>query len=325
MSNYEQIDLSKIKTVSIRGRKSKVRVEDFAQVVEPGDWLEQLQRFFPNILAGKKFREVIDRILGAVKGNKPVILMLGGHVIKCGLSAIIVDLMDRGVVSAVAMNGAGAIHDVEIALWGHTSEDVTSALAQGSFGMTAETAEVINGAIVAAAADQGLGERLGQHLCQMDPPYGDYSILAAGHRCSLPITVHVALGTDVVHQHPSADGAAIGEMSLRDFKIFAQCISQIDGGGVVLNFGSAVVLPEIFLKSLALVRNIHGEIRGFTTVNFDMIQHYRPTMNLVQRSTQAGGRGFQIIGHHEIMIPLLAAAVRFGLENDSGRKENVHD
>jgi hypothetical protein len=325
MSKHKQIDLSKIKTISIHGRKSKVRVEDFAQVVEPADWFGQLHRAFPNLLAGKDFREVVDRILAAVRQKKPVIFMLGGHVMKCGLSGIIVDLMDRGIVSAVAINGAGAVHDVEIAMWGHTSEDVGSALAEGRFGMTAETADVINGAISGTAADQGFGECLGQHLSQMNPPYGKYSILAAGHRCSLPVTVHVALGTDVVHQHPSADGAAIGEMSLRDFKIFAQCVSRIDGGGVVLNFGSAVMLPEIFLKSLSLVRNIRGEVRGFTTVNFDMIHHYRPTMNLVLRPAQAGGQGFQIMGHHEIMIPLLAGAIRFGLDKESGQKENVHD
>ncbi len=313
MSKYRQIDLSKIKTISMEGRKSKVRVEDFARVVKPEEWFNQLPRALPRILAGNDFREVVERILIAVKKGKPVIFMLGAHVIKCGLSAIIVDLMRRGVVSAVAMSGAGAIHDVEIAVWGHTSEDVAASLTEGSFGMAAETAELINGAVSKASKDQGFGECLGQHLRRMKPPHQDYSILATGHQCSLPVTIHVALGTDVIHQHPSTDGAAIGELSYRDFKILAQCVSGIGAGGVILNFGSAVLLPEIFLKSLSLVRNLQGDIRDYTTVNFDMIRHYRPTMNLVQRPAQAGGKGFQIIGHHEIMIPLLGAAIRHGL------------
>jgi hypothetical protein len=321
MSRHEQIDLSKVKTVSMGSRKSKVRVKDFAQVVAPEDWFQHLDKVFPRLLAGNDFREIVGRILSAVRGNKPVIFMLGAHVIKCGLSTIIVDLIRRGVVSAVAMNGAGAIHDVEIAVWGHTSEDVVASLADGSFGMALETADLINGAISKAPPDQGFGECLGDMLCQMDPPHGDYSILAAGFRSSIPVTVHVALGTDVVHQHPSTNGAAIGELSYRDFKVFAQCISQIDGGGVVVNFGSAVLLPEVFLKALSLARNIRGKVGGFTTANFDMIRHYRPTMNLLQRPAQTGGRGFEIIGHHEIMIPLLAGAIRFGLREESGGKE----
>lgn len=321
MSKHKQIDLSKVRGVSMKSRKSKVQVKDFARAVEPGDWFGHLQQALPNLLAGKDFREIIGSVLSAVRKGKPVIFMLGAHVIKCGLSAIIVDLMRREVVSAVAMNGAGAIHDVEIAVWGHTSEDVATSLADGSFGMTVETADLINGAVTNSSADQGFGECLGQRLCQMNPPHEDHSILATGYRLSLPVTVHVALGTDVVHQHPSANGAAIGELSHRDFRIFAHCISQIGGGGVVLNFGSAVLLPELFLKSLSLAWNIRGKMRGFTTANFDMIRHYRPTMNLVERPALAGGRGFQIIGHHEIMIPLLAGAIRFGLAKKSERKE----
>jgi hypothetical protein len=301
MSKHKQIDLSKVKSVSMGGRQSKVHLKDFARVIKPQDWFAQLDKALPDILAGKDFRDIVHRILVAAKRNKPVIFMLGAHVIKCGLSAIIVDLMHRGIISAVALNGAGAIHDTEIAVWGHTSE------------------------ICNAPAGMGFGECLGQRLCKISPLNEDHSILATGYRLSLPVTVHVALGTDVIHQHPSADGAAIGELSYRDFKIFANCVSQIGGGGVVLNFGSAVLLPEIFLKSLSLARNIRGQIKGFTTVNFDMIRHYRPTMNLVQRPTQAGGRGFQIIGHHEIMIPLLAGAIRFGLAKEDGPEEVLDD
>ncbi|MCK4272649.1 hypothetical protein KAX22_08360 [bacterium] len=325
MSKHQQIDLSKIKSVSMGNRQSKVHLKDFARVIKPQDWFAQLDKALPDILAGKDFRDIVRRILAAAKRNKPVIFMLGAHVIKCGLSAIIVDLMRRGIISAVALNGAGAIHDTEIAVWGHTSEDVAASLAKGSFGMAGETADLINKAICNAPAGMGFGECLGQRLCQISPLNEDHSILATGYRLSLPVTVHVALGTDVIHQHPSADGAAIGELSYRDFKIFANCVSQIGGGGVVLNFGSAVLLPEVFLKSLSLARNIRGQIKGFTTANFDMIRHYRPTMNLVQRPTQAGGRGFQIIGHHEIMIPLLAGAIRFGLAKEDGSEEEADD
>jgi hypothetical protein len=234
-------------------------------------------------------------------------------------------LMHRGVVSAVALNGAGAIHDTEIAVWGRTSEDVAATLAHGDFGMTTETAELINGALADAPEGMGFGERLGQRLCQMEPPYSEHSILLAGFQLSLPVTVHVAVGTDVIHQHPSADGAAMGELSYRDFKIFAQLISEIGGGGVVANFGSAVLLPEVFLKALSLARNIHGELNDFTTINFDMIQQYRPTVNVVQRPEAAGGRGFQIIGQHEIMIPLLTTAIRFKLAEGGEKKEHLHD
>jgi hypothetical protein len=323
MSKHPQIDLSKVKSTSIESRKSKVHVTDFARVVEPEAWFAKLDQVLPHILAGKDFREIVDHILAAVKGSKPVIFMMGAHVIKCGLAALIVDLMRRGVFSAVAMNGAGAIHDVEIAMWGRTSEDVAQSLVDGSFGMAAETADLINGAIAQAPTDQGFGECLGQRLCQLSPPHEDDSILATGCRHSIPVTVHVALGTDVIHQHPSADGAAIGRLSYADFKIFTQCVSQLGGGGVVLNFGSAVFLPELFLKSLSIVRNIQGEMAGFTAVDFDMIRHYRSTMNLVQRPEMVGGRGLQMIGHHEIMIPLLAAAIRFGLAKDGGQGERM--
>jgi len=325
MSKHRQIDLSKVKSISLKSRTNKVHVRDFARITEPKDWFADLHHALPNILAGKHFQEIISRILEAVRQGKPVIFMLGAHVIKCGLSTIIIDLMRRGVVSAVALNGAGAIHDTEIAVWGQTSEDVTRALAEGSFGMAEETAKLINGALADDPGDMGFGECLGSRLRRMNPPHGEHSLLVAGAELDLPVTVHVALGTDVIHQHPSTDGARIGELSYRDFKVFAQCICHIGGGGVVVNFGSAVLLPEVFLKALSLARNIRGKLGNFTTANFDMIRHYRPTMSVVQRPEEAGGRGFQIVGHHEIMIPLLASAIRFGLANPGGGKERLHD
>lgn len=314
------MDFRRIKCVSIHDRLSKVHVKNFAQPVEPDQWLAHLDKALPKILAGSDFQQVVDRILRAVRLRKPVVFLLGAHVIKCGLSAVIVDLMGRGVITAVALNGAGAIHDTEVALWGQTSEDVDRALAESTFGMTRETAHVINAALAQARRGEGFGRCLGRRLSQLDPPHADVSILLAGYRLALPVTVHVAIGTDVIHQHPSTDGAIVGRLSYRDFKILARCLSNIGGGGVVVNFGSAVILPEIFLKGLSLARNLRGDIRGYTTVDCDMIRHYRPTVNLVRRPGRAGGHGYQLIGHHEIMIPLLAAAIRQGLKPQVGRR-----
>jgi hypothetical protein len=319
----EQMDLSGVTPASIRDRHSKVRVEDFARVVEPSQWFARIEEALPRILAGNTFRQVVDHILTAVRTGKPVIFMLGAHVIKCGLSGLIVDLMQRGVITAVALNGAGAIHDVEIAVWGQTSEDVAEGLADGRFGMTGETADLINGALARSRDDEGYGRCLGRHLSAMNPDHVHLSLLAAGFRHSVPVTVHVALGTDVIHQHPSTDGALVGELSFRDFKILAGLISRIGGGGVVANAGSAVILPEVFLKCLSLARNVHGEIRGFTTVNLDMIRHYRPTVNLIERPSRLGGRGYELTGHHELIIPLLTAAIRFGLEKEVSGEEKT--
>jgi len=320
-SSPEEMNLNRVHPESMANRPSKVRVEDFAEVVPHREWFDRLDQALPRILAGESFPCVVDHILTAVKRQRPVIFMLGAHVIKCGLSALIVDLMRRGVISGVALNGAGAIHDVEIARWGETSEDVETALAEGRFGMTAETADFINGALQKAGQDEGYGACLGRCLAGDNPPHGDLSLLLAGHRYGVPVTVHVALGTDVIHQHPSTDGARVGELSYRDFKILASLISRIGDGGVVLNVGSAVILPEVFLKGLSLVINLQGQIGDFVTVNFDMIRHYRPTMNLVRRPVRLGGRGYELTGHHEIMIPLLSAAIRHGLAQGRSEEE----
>jgi len=320
-SSPEKMNLEKVHAESIADRASKVRVEDFARVVPPREWFDRLEQALPRILAGESFSQVVDHILTAVRRKRPVIFMLGAHVIKCGLSAVIVDLMRRGVISGVALNGAGVIHDVEIARWGETSEDVDTALAEGRFGMASETADFINDALRRAEQDEGYGACVGRCLARDDPPHGELSLLLAGHRLGVPVTVHVALGTDVIHQHPSTDGARVGELSYRDFKILAGLVSRIGDGGVVLNAGSAVILPEVFLKCLSLAVNLHGQIGDFVTVNFDMIRHYRPTMNLVRRPARLGGRGYELTGQHEIMIPLLSAAIRHGLAQEGSQEE----
>jgi len=320
-SSPEKMNLDKVQTGSIADRTSKVRVEDFARVVPPEEWFDRLEQALPRILAGESFIRVADHIVTAVRRERPVIFMLGAHIIKCGLSALIVDLMRRGVITGVALNGAGVIHDVEIARWGETSEDVETALAQGRFGMTSETADFINSALGNAGKDEGYGACVGRCLARDDPPHGELSLLLAGYRYDVPVTVHVALGTDVIHQHPSTDGARVGELSYRDFKILAGLISQIGDGGVVLNAGSAVILPEVFLKCLSLAVNLHGQVGKFVTVNFDMNRHYRPTMNLVRRPARLGGRGYELTGQHEVMIPLLSAAIRHGLAQGRSKEE----
>ena len=241
---------------------------------------------------------------------------MGGHAIKVGLSPVILDLMERGIITGLAMNGAGIVHDLEVAMVGATSEDVASALPQGKFGMARETGEFLNGAITEGAkAGIGLGASVGKHILQASLPYARYSLLAAGARLHIPVTVHVAIGTDIIHIHPAVDGSAIGETSHRDFRIFATLVSRLEGG-VYINLGSAVVLPEVFLKALTLVRNLEFEVKRFTTVDMDFIRHYRPMNNVVKRPTLEGGQGFSLIGHHEIMFPLLAAALIENLDSN---------
>ena len=315
MSKYEEIEVSGAKTYPIKNRKNKVGIKDFAQVCDVdaavGEWLSSL----PRILAGEDLRAVITAIVNAKRAGKPVILMMGSHVIKCGLSPIIIDLLERGILTAVAMNGSGAIHDFEIAMWGETSEDVAEYIEDGSFGMVEETGSLINEIITSAAKeDLGFGEAVGRYLVENSSPHWKFSLLASCYRLDIPITVHVAIGTDIIHQHPKNDGAAIGETTYRDFKILTKVVSGLGDGGVVLNVGSAVVLPEVFLKALNLARNLGHSVRNFTTANFDMIQHYRPRVNVVQRPTQSGGRGFALTGHHEIQIPLLAVGVKSELK-----------
>jgi hypothetical protein len=258
----------------------------------------------------QSFRGVVAAILEARRRGKPVILGMGAHVIKVGLSAIVVDLLERGVVTAVAMNGAGAVHDFELAYAGVTSEDVEAQLAEGDFGMAEETGRVLNEAVAEGVRrGLGFGRALGERLLAMQPPHVGQSIFAACARLRLPCTVHVALGTDIVHMHPSCDGAAVGEGTHRDFRLLAAVVADLDDGGVYLNVGSAVLLPEVFLKALALARNLGYRVQGFVTANLDFIQHYRPTQNVVRRPVARGGQGYALTGHHELLVPLLAAAL----------------
>lgn len=312
MSKYEEIRLEGIKTYPFSKRKNKVKIADFATVFDPGTEFKEFVDSLPHILVGEDFRMLVAKISEAAKKGKAVVAMMGAHVIKCGLGPVLIDLMNRGIISHIALNGGGSIHDFEIARWGQTSEDVALGLQDGSFGMAEETGKLLNQAICRGEKEGlGYGETLGRNLQQA--PHADKSLLAAGYRLHIPVTVHVALGTDIVHQHPSASGSAIGETSYRDFRIFAHTISRIGEGGVVLNLGSAVILPEVFLKALTVARNLGYEVERFTTANFDMIQHYRQQVNVLLRPTQSGGQAFGLTGHHEIMIPLLAAAVKLGL------------
>ena len=307
---YEEIDLSGIRTYPLDSRRSKARVDDFARPVEPGvsfqTWFESL----PAILGAKDVRRVVEAIAKAHRGGHGVVWGIGAHVIKTGVSPILIDLMRRGYVSALAMNGAGIIHDFEVALSGGTSEDVDEALGPGRFGMADETGRQLNEAIAGASARQwGLGQAVGAYLAALQPPYADSSLAVAAHRLGIPLTVHVALGTDIIHMHPSASGAAIGEASLRDFRYFASSVVRL-AGGVYLNCGSAVVLPEIFLKAVALARNQGAALEGMTTVNIDFMRMYRPQTNVVTRPVAGtSGTGISLIGHHEVLIPLIAAAV----------------
>lgn len=307
---YEEIDLSGIRTYPLDSRRSKARVDDFARPVEPGvsfqTWFESL----PAILGAKDLRRVVEAIAKAHRGGHGVVWGIGAHVIKTGVSPVLIDLMRRGYVSALAMNGAGIIHDFEVALSGGTSEDVDEALGPGRFGMADETGRQLNEAIAGASARQwGLGQAVGAYLAALEPPYAGSSLAVAAHRLGIPLTVHVALGTDIIHMHPSASGAAIGEASLRDFRYFASSVGRL-AGGVYLNCGSAVVLPEIFLKAVALARNQGAALEGMTTVNIDFMRMYRPQTNVVTRPVAGtSGTGISLIGHHEVLIPLIAAAV----------------
>jgi deoxyhypusine synthase len=312
MSRYKQIDLSRVSTISITTRKSKVKPADFAKVLP--DHPISLRKFLdslPDILIGKELRDLVNDIRTARKKKKPVILMMGAHVIKVGLSPLIVDLIERGVITHVAMNSAASIHDVETAMWGHTSEDVAVNLMDGTFGMSRETGEFINKALVKGMTEgtEGYGEALAKKLIALKAKHLKVSILARCYELGIPVTVHAAIGTDIIHQQPSMDGAATGEMSFRDFRVLINSVKDLKDGGVVLNFGSAVIMPEVFLKALTVARNLGHKAKGFSTANFDMIRHYRPTMNIVERPTQKHGRGYQFTGHHEIMFPLLAAMI----------------
>jgi hypothetical protein len=306
------LDLSGLKTIPIAARGGKSRAEDFALPYEKGagvsGWLDSL----PKILAADSLRFVVRALLAARQSGKPIIWGMGGHVIKCGLAPVLADLMRRGYATAFAMNGSAAIHDFEIAIAGQTSEDVEAALPDGSFGSAEETGREMNEAIAAAAGDSlGMGEALGARLVKIaDPAFAGSSLVLQAYLHAAPVTVHVAIGTDTPHTHPAADPAAIGAATHRDFRLFCSLVAGLNGGGVYVNAGSAVVLPEVFLKAVSAVRNLGAPLAGFTTVNLDFLQHYRPKVNVVERPhAGAGGRGVALTGHHELMIPLLAAAL----------------
>ena len=302
-------DLQRVTLTSLKQKRHKVRKNLFAKPWKKGGTLTDLLSSLPEILAGKDLREVVERISEAVRRKRMVLLGMGAHPIKVGLSPILIDWMEQGVLKGIAMNGAGLIHDVEIAMVGHTSEEVDEELSMGTFGMVKETHETINQAIQQGVAEGlGMGEALGRKILTGNFPFKHLSLLSAGQRLGIPITVHVALGTDITHMGPSADGAAIGKSSLQDFHSFAFLVSKLEKG-VFINLGSAVILPEVFLKALGLARNLGHPVANLTTVNMDFIHHYRPALNVVKRPTLKGGRGYNLIGHHEVMFPLLAAAV----------------
>jgi hypothetical protein len=314
MSKYpvEPIDLTGLKTVPLRTRGGKVRTADFAAAYWKGagvaGWLDTL----PHILAGESLRAVVIAIAAARARGRAIIWGLGGHVIKCGLAPVLIDLMQRGYATAFAMNGAAAVHDFEIALAGHTSEDVEAVLPDGRFGAAEETGREMNTAIAAGTRDElGMGESLGRRLHEIAAAdYGPSSVVLQAWRAATPVTVHVAVGTDTPHMHPSVDAAALGSATHRDFRLLCSLVAGLHDGGVYLNVGSAVVLPEVFLKAVSAVRNLGHPLADFTTVNLDFLQHYRPKMNVVERPhAHSGGAGYALTGHHELLVPLLAACL----------------
>lgn len=312
MSRYSEKPLTfdGLKTVPIDARGGKVRVEHFAKPYEKGQGIAQWLDSLPKIIAGESFREVVEALRRARDRKRAILWGIGGHVIKCGLGDVLNDLMRRGWVTGFVMNGAASIHDFEIAIAGQTSEDVEAVLPDGRFGAAEETGREMNTAIVEGDREGlGMGEALGKRLESLaKPDFAPHSVLCGAYQASTPVTVHVAVGTDTPHTHPQADGSAIGSASHRDFRLLCSLVRGLDRGGVYLNVGSAVVLPEVFLKAVSVVRNLGNPLADFTTVNFDFLQHYRPTMNVVQRPhAKSGGRGYAITGHHELMIPLLAA------------------
>jgi hypothetical protein len=319
MSRYSRkpLDFSRLRTIGIEERGGKVKLEDLAQVYRKGSgiagWLDSL----PHILAGDSFRAVVDAVAGARAHQRAILWGLGGHVIKCGLAPVLIDLMKRGYATGFALNGSASIHDFELAIAGHTSEDVEAVLPDGRFGAAEETGRFMNQAIAQGDREElGMGEALGKWLTTSARGSRGGCLLAQAYRQSVPVTVHVAIGTDTPHTHPAADAAAIGATTHRDFRLFAANVTELHEGGVYLNVGSAVLMPEVFLKAVSAVRNLGHPLTGFTTVNFDFLQHYRPRVNVVERphAGGAGGRGYAITGHHELMIPLLAAAL---IEKDS--------
>jgi len=296
--------------MSIADRTSKVSKDDFASVYESGSSVSKFIESLPGILAGRWVRTVMDRVVAARAKGKPCAVAMGAHVIKCGLSPIVIDLMRRSIITSLSMNGAGAIHDSEIAFFGETSEDVVDGMRTGMFGMATETADFLNGcARIAMDEDLGFGEALGKGVIESNAPNRGISLLAAGYEYGVPVTIHACIGCDIVHMHPGADGSAIGGASMRDYRILTEAIKDLGDGGVLLNIGSAVVLPEVILKAITTLINLGYSMKGMTGVNMDFVQHYRSNQQVVARVREIGGEGISLTGHHELLIPLIAAGV----------------
>jgi hypothetical protein len=318
---YREADLAAVRTVPIARRPNKVRAEEFAS--PPPNGIRSFASFvasLPDVLVARDFRRVVDAIVQAKRTGRGVVVMLGGHVVKTGLAPLLIDLMERGIITHLAMNGSAAIHDYEVARFGGTSEDVGAGLRDGTFGMAEETGRGLNDAFTAGMREErGMGESVAVALDTAPGlAHPELSVILAAHRRRIPVTVHAALGAEIIHQHPAANGAAIGDTSHRDFRRLAASLPSLHDGGVVLNLGSAVIMPEVFLKALTIARNLgEGRPTHFTTCDLDMQRHYRPRVNVVQRPTLAGGSGYEITGHHELMVPLLAWAVVERLESET--------
>lgn len=309
MKKYRPVSLKSVRSYSLCSRKSKVSVRSFAEPPSKGDSFRGFLKKMPDVLAVKDFRAVVDSVISARKNNRPVVLGMGAHPVKLGLSPVIIGLMKKGIVTAFATNGACAVHDFEVSLAGQTSEDVAAELCSGRFGMAAETGKGLNLAINRGVRKgHGIGRSLGEFIAKRRFEFSDRSIFANAFDLGIPATVHVAIGTDIIHMHPEADGALIGKGSMLDFRLLAAVISDLEGG-VYINLGSAVVMPEVFLKALNIARNLGNTVSDITTVNMDFVQHYRPRENVLKRPTSPGGRNYALTGHHEIMLPLLAAAL----------------
>jgi len=310
----DPIDLGEIQTYELATRPSKVSVKEFAQPVIEDDSLRGFLGKLPDILAVRSLRGLAEQIRRAKDLGKPIIWGFGGHVIKTGLAPLVIDLARRGYVTAIATNGSVLVHDTEIALVGFTSEDVDGTLGKGDFGAAKETGEILNAAARAGQADGiGLGEAMGREVAAFNPPHSNMSLICHAYKNEIPFTAHLTIGADIGHFHPSCDGAALGATSHTDFRLICSIVKEMNGGGVYINYGSAVVLPEIFLKAITVVRNLGHELQDFTTANFDFVQRYRPMTNVVHRPTANGaGRGYSITGHHELTMPLLAAQIICG-------------
>lgn len=310
MSKYKKLDISRVKTIKSADRKTRADVSKFGVPISPEKPVTEFLKSLPSFLKADDLLEFAGRVAQAKADGKSLIWMMGAHPIKVGLSPLIIDLAERGFISHLAVNGAFMIHDLEIAFFGRTSEDVSGGLEDGSFGMVEETPGTIFKAVSnTMEKDMGLGEGIGSYIEDNSPEYREHSVLRYCYSHDIPVSVHVALGTDTLSQHPGFDGAAFGKLSGDDFLIMAESVSRLNGGAVI-NFGSAVILPEVFLKALTVARNVKGKIGNFAAANFDMIQHYRPNLNVVTRPVLGSGKGFSFTGHHEIMMPLLSAAIK---------------